>query len=82
MSNDFMFSPSGFATLAFTSVPHLARASGVSLRPGPLLVADGGDDYEMNDDMSKTFVRAGDRVMGFLTGAVVLGALWAASSLI
>ena len=80
MSNNFMFSPSGLAPLSYTSVPRPMHARGT--RPRAVLVSDCGDDYEMADDFATAFVRAGDRFMGFVTGAAVLTAVWLMWSLI
>ena len=82
MSNNPMYSPSGLAPFAYTNVPRSMQARGMLLRPRPLLVSDGGDDYEMAEDIAKAFVRAGDRFMGFVTGAAVLAAVWLTWSLI
>jgi hypothetical protein len=81
MSDNLMYSPSGIAPFAYNA-PRPTQARGMSLRPRPLLVSDGGDDYEMSEDIAKAFVRAGDRLMGFMTGAAVLGAIWLTWSLI
>lgn len=43
------------------------------------LVADDGDDYEMDEDFIRIMVGSGDRVAGFAIGVAVLtlaGALW------
>ena len=81
MSNNLMFSPSGLAPFAYINVPRPMQERRMPLRPRPLLVSDGGDDYEMAADIAKIFVRAGDRFMGFVTGAAVLAAVWLAWSL-
>jgi hypothetical protein len=48
----------------------------------PALVSDSGDDYEMSNEFANTWLRAGDRLMGFLVGGGVLVAAWAVWSLI
>ncbi|MGD0189533.1 MAG: hypothetical protein ABSD74_02205 [Rhizomicrobium sp.] len=45
-------------------------------RGAPDLVADLGDDHEMTEQFGNSLARAGDRVIGFVTGAAILAFAW------
>lgn len=34
------------------------------------------DDFELNNEFLEVFIRAGERVMGFAVGCMVIAALW------
>ena len=70
--------PSGSSPFALGGISRALRSSDVSVSARPLLVSDSGDDYEMSDEFANTWLRAGDRLMGFLLGGAVLAAAWAA----
>jgi hypothetical protein len=42
-----------------------------------LLVGDGGDDYEMDDEFVQTMIRLGDRAAGLAAGLAIAGTAWA-----
>jgi len=48
----------------------------VTGQAGSELVAVYGDDYEMSETLQLSFVRAGDRLVGFLSGGCLIGAAW------
>jgi hypothetical protein len=77
MSNRFAI-PSGSSPFVFANVSRSLRSSDLSASARPLLVSDSGDDYEMSDEFAKTWLRASDRLIGFLLGGAVLAAAWAA----
>jgi hypothetical protein len=69
--------PSGSVPLAFIGAVRTPKGADVSSMTPPALVSDSGDDYEMSDEFAKTWLRTGDRLIGFVMGGAMLTLAWA-----